>query len=95
MADRVNEQNYESMISALQQYASKIDTEVDNMQSLGNTCVQAIGEEDNAVSQIVSKLKACEKKYLEAAKQALDIAKSMQEELDAQKKEDELWNSDD
>lgn len=95
MADRINEQNYESMISTLKQYASRIHSEVETMQGIGNACIQAIGDEDEAVGKIVSDLRSCERKYLEAAKQALSIANTMQEELDAQRREREIWNSED
>ena len=94
MAQRVNEANYNAMITALGNFARNISTSADEMKSLAATCVSALGDEDKAAAPI-SKTTACAGKYLQAASMALKIAKAMQQELDAQKREDSVWSGDD
>lgn len=95
MAQRVDEAKYGAMISALYSFASNVYTSASEMQSLASVCAQALSEEDKAVGEIYKKIKECQLKYAEATEQAKSIASSMQQELDEQKKEDEIWNSDD
>lgn len=94
MAQRVDEAKYGAMISALHTFASNVYSAASEMQSLASVCVQALSEEDKAVGEIYNKIKDCQLKYAEATTQAKSIAAAMQEELDEQKKEDEIWNSD-
>lgn len=95
MAARIDEARYSAMISALATFANQISNAVDKMQSYASACTQAIGDEDNAVGPICTKIRESEKKYLLAAKEAVNIAQEMQKELDEQKKEDAIWDSDD
>ena len=95
MAQRVDEQKYETMIAALQMFAGNVYTAASEMQTLAYTCVQAIGDEDKAVPEIYQKVKDAQLKYAEATNQAKSIASAMQEELDEIRKEKEVWNSDD
>ena len=95
MAQRVDEAKYEAMISALYKFASNVYTSASEMQSLASVCAQALSEEDKAVGEIYKKIKDCQLKYAEASNQAKAIAASMQEELDEQRKEDQVWSSDD
>lgn len=95
MAQRVDEAKYESMITALGIFAQNVYNASTEMQALAGVCVQAIGEEDKAVAEIYKQVKECQEKYAEACAQAKDIATAMQEELDEQRKEDEVWSSDD
>lgn len=94
MAQRVDEAKYEAMISALHAFASNVYTAASEMQSLASVCTQALGEEDKAVGEIYTKIKDCQLKYAEATNEAKSIAAAMQEELDEQKKEDQVWSSD-
>lgn len=94
MAQRVDEGKYEAMISALHSFATNVYTSSSEMQTLASVCAQALGEEDKAVGEIYSKIKDCQLKYAEACSQAKAIAAAMQEELDEQRKEDQVWNSD-
>ena len=94
MAQRVDEAKYEAMISALNTFASNVYTASSEMQSLASVCTQALGEEDKAVGEIYSKIKDCQLKYADACTQARNIAAAMQEELDEQRKEDQVWSSD-
>ena len=95
MAQRVNEQKYEAMIAALTQFASSVSEKASEMNNLGAMCKQALGDGDEGVEKAISELRSCQRKYLEASKQALEIAQAMQEELDAQRREREVWNNDD
>ena len=95
MAQKVDEARYEAMISALSSFASAVSSAVDEMDSIVNECVQNLSQEDEAVGQISSRIKGCEKKYLECCRQALTIAQDMQQELEAQQKEREIWSEDD
>ena len=94
MAQRVDEDKYEAMISALYAFASNVYTAASEMQSLASVCAQALSEEDKAVGEIYTKIKDCQLKYAEATNQAKSIAAAMQEELDEQRKEDQVWSSD-
>ena len=94
MAQRVDEAKYEAMISALDAFASNVYTAASEMQSLTSVCAQALSEEDKAVGEIYTKIKDCQLKYAEATNQAKSIAAAMQEELDEQRKEDQVWSSD-
>ena len=95
MAERVSEANYEAMITALGNFANNVSSSADEMKSLSDTCVAAIGNEDEAVPTISAKTNACVRKYYIAASIALKIAKAMREELDAQLKERTVWSGDD
>ena len=95
MAQKVDEAKYGAMIDALKAFASAVSSAVDEMDSIVNECVQNLSQEDEAVGQISSRIKGCEKKYLECCKQALTIAQEMQQELEAQQKEREIWSEDD
>ena len=94
MAQRVDEAKYEAMISALYTFASNVYSAASEMQSLASVCAQALGEEDKAVGEIYTKIKDCQLKYAEATNEAKSIAAEMQEELDEQRKEDQVWSSD-
>lgn len=94
MAQRVDEAKYEAMISALYTFASNVYTAASEMQSLASVCAQALSEEDKAVGEIYTKIKDCQLKYAEATNQAKAIAAAMQDELDEQRKEDQVWSSD-
>lgn len=95
MAQRVDEAKYEAMISALYTFASNVYTATSEMQSLASVCAQALNDEDKAVGEIYAKIRDCQLKYAEATTKARSIAAAMQEELDEQRKEDQIWNSDD
>lgn len=90
---RIDEAKYEAMISALYRFASQVYVSASEMQTLASVCTQALGEEDKAVPEIYAKIKDCQLKYAEATNQAKAIAAAMQEELDEQRKEDQVWSS--
>lgn len=94
MAQRVDEAKYTAMISALYTFASNVHSVASEMQTLASVCAQALNEEDKAVGEIYAKIQACQQKYAEATRQAKSIAAAMQEELEEQKKEDDVWNCD-
>lgn len=77
----VDEQKYEDMISALQIFARTIDEKVGEMMTLTHNCL-TIMDGDEAVEKAVSRMGEVEKAYLEAAKEALAIAKDVQADLD-------------
>lgn len=77
----VDEQKYEDMISALQIFAQTIDEKVGEMMTLTHNCL-TIMDGDEAVEKAVSRMGEVEKAYLEAAKEALAIAKDVQTDLD-------------
>lgn len=92
---RINEQSYEAMIAALYHFANTVYSAASEMQILASGCAQGLGEEDKAIPEIYKQIKECQLKYAEAVKKAKDIAAAMQEELDDQRKEDQVWASDD
>lgn len=92
---RIDEAKYEAMISALYRFASQVYVSASEMQTLASVCTQALGEEDKAVPEIYAKIRDCQLKYAEATNQAKAIAAAMQEELDEQRKEDQVWSNDD
>ena len=94
MADRVVESKYESMISALNKFATNVTTKSSDMQSLANICRNALGEGDEGAEQIHKKISECITKYAKAAAEAKSIAQKMQTELDNQRKERDVWSSD-
>lgn len=95
MAQRVDEAKYEAMISALYTFASKVYIAASEMQTLASVCAQALSDEDKAVGEIYARIRDCQLKYAEATTEARNIAAAMQEELDEQRKEDQIWDSDD
>ncbi len=95
MAQRVDEAKYEAMIAALYKFASNVYNSSSEMQTLAMVCAQALGEEDKAVGEIYKRIKECQLKYADATDQAKSIASEMQAELDEQRKENEVWNSED
>ena len=94
MAQRIEEAKYEAMISALYAFANNVYSASTEMQSLTAVCSQALYEEDKAVPEIYAKIKGCQLKYAEACAQARAIAQAMREELEEQKKEDQVWAND-
>ena len=95
MADRVNEAKYEAMIEALNTFANIVYTKSSEMQTIANVCQSALGDNDEGSAEIYKKISECQAKYGDAAKDAVDIAAAMQEELDAQRAERDVWESDD
>lgn len=92
---RINEQKYEEMISVLHTFATNVYNASSEMQSLATVCASALGDEDPAVAQITSQINDCQVKYADVCETARSIANEMQEELDEQRKENEMWSSDD
>ena len=95
MAERVNEQCYQDMISALRTFAKEILEESKGMLLGAKTCQSALGENDEGAGQLVSKMEKSAQNFSEAASLAIDIARKMQDELDKQKQERSVWSSDD
>ena len=92
---RIDEKCYENMMTALYTFANVVYTKTSEMQTLAYTCTNVLGEEDSGTKEIYKKVSATQIKYAEAAKEARDIAAALQEELEDQKKEDQIWNSED
>lgn len=95
MAQRVDEAKYEAMIAALYKFASNVYTTASEMQTVANQAQSALGDEDKAVGEIYKRIKDCQLKYAAATEQAKAIASAMQEELEEQRKENQVWESDD
>ena len=95
MASRISERNYAEMINALCVFAKNISEQSDDMLVTAYTCTQALGDSDEASGQILGKIQVCQQKYGEAAAMAIDIAKAMQEELEKQRSERQIWQNDD
>ena len=94
MADRMIEANYEAMISALTSFASNVTAATEELQSIVAACRQGLSEEDEAIGPITADIGKSEKKYYECCKQALFIAKAMEEELEAIRREREAMRDD-
>lgn len=92
---RISEINYENMIAALNAFASKVYVAASEMQTAASVAAQAIGAEDKAAPEIYAKIRDCQLKYAAATEQAKAIAQAMQEELDRQREEDQVWSEDD
>lgn len=95
MADRVDIQSYENMISALTSGAQKIYEGAAQLMGYAQTCQSALGDEDKAIPEIVGRVSTCQAKYAECSGIAMDIAKAMQEELEEMMQEDQVWSGDD
>lgn len=95
MAQRVDEAKYEAMITALYTFATNVYNTASEMQSLATVCTQVLSAEDKAVGEIQTKINDCQVKYADATEKAKKIAAAMQEELDEQRKEDQVWSGDD
>ena len=95
MADMVNVQNYEDMIDALNTAANNIQNTSEDMASLVNTCVQALGDSDTGAEYLATQTGETIQGLYECVATARDIASAMQEELDAMREENNVWNSDD
>lgn len=91
---RVDEAKYEAMIEALNTFANQVSTAVAEMESIAATSVNAIGSEDAAVAPINAQIRKSREKYDLAVQEAKRIAAAMQEELDEQRKEREVWDGD-
>jgi hypothetical protein len=89
----INESKYEEMISALHIFATNVDLASSEMQSLAVVSASFLGEEDPAVSGIASHINTCRIKYAEACETARKIAYEMQNELDEQRNENQVWSS--
>lgn len=91
---RVDEAKYEAMIEALNTFANQVSSAVAEMESIAATSVNAIGAEDAAVGPINEQIRKSREKYDLAVQEAGRIAAAMQEELDEQRKEREVWDGD-
>ena len=89
---KIDEAKYEEMIAALKSFALNVSNAASSMKSVVSNCATALGSEDNAVPEITKSVNLSVKQYLMACKEALRIAKLMQDELDEQRKEDKVWN---
>ena len=54
MAGRISEQNYAEMITALQSFAKNIYEQSADLLTTANTCIQALGDADEAAGQILA-----------------------------------------
>ena len=94
MADKIIEAKYEAMINALNQFAVKVGSLADEMDGKSVEAASVLSDEDVAAPQICRNIRESVKKYMYACKDAINIAKAMQEELDEARKEYEIWNED-
>ena len=94
MAERFDKTKSAAMISALNTFAANVDNEMSAMQTLCNTCVQAIGEDDMAASKILAEIQKCQLKYKDATKRARSIAAAIQNESDDLDQENNIWSED-
>lgn len=94
MASKINVGNYESMISALQDFITKVSESCDDMQAAGKTCVDTTENDPAAVSGF-KKLSKCIKKYEEITAKAAKLVSNMQAEVAEAKKVYTIVNSED
>ena len=94
MDARIDEACYEEMISSLRIFRSEITMAVSGLHAVVSNCVSHLTEEDNAVRPICEALLMAEAYYLNAAEEASAIASAMEEELEAQRREDAVMNGD-
>ena len=92
---RISETCYENMMTALYTFANVVYSKATEMQTLAYMCADVLGEEDSGAKEIYKKVSDTRIKYAEAVKEAKDIAAALQEELENQKKEAQIWNSED
>lgn len=95
MAERMIEKNYQAMLDALYNFVGRTNTLASNMQTLALVASSALEEEDSAVPAIYSGIKNATLQYDVLAKEALHIAKTMAEELNAGKQEASVWADED
>ena len=94
MAEMVNVQNYTDMIDALNTAAKNIQETSEDMASLVNTCVQALGDQDTGAAYLAEQTGQTIQGLYECIATARDIASAMQEELEASLEEDTVWTGD-
>ena len=95
MVQKVDEAKYGAMIDALKAFAAAVSSAVAEMDAIVCDCAQNLSQEDEATGEISMRIRVCEKAYLECCQQALTIAQDMQQELEAQQKERDIWSEDD
>lgn len=95
MATKIDRSQYHAMMSALNTFAVNVSEAADGLQSLASACTQAIGKEDKAVPEICKQIMESQRKYADAVAMAKSIISDMQEELDIDAEEDNVWTSSD
>ena len=91
MAQRINETKYKNMISGLYHFAGTVYTKASEMQIAALVVKQALGENDTGAKEAYNHVKHCQEKYAIVVEEAKRIAQLMQEELDDQLKERNVW----
>lgn len=76
-----DEQSYEEMISALQNYASQVEEECNVMEAAGEDCVDNT-DGDPAAEKCSSKLQICTSNIRAATQTILAIAAALQQQME-------------
>lgn len=95
MADNIRNANYQAMMQALYNFHGRVYILASELHNVGLVASSALDEEDHAVPAIREELRRATVKYADLTKQAMDIAKAMEEELENVKKEQSIWNGTD
>lgn len=89
---RIDEQKYSEMIEALNSFSSSVNQSSSEMQSLVQTCAQGLGDDDPAAQASLRNIQKSVLHYQKAALQAQKIAKDMSDELEEQRRENQVWS---
>lgn len=95
MASNINEAAYETMIGALNSFASKITELAGNLGAASDLCRSALSDDDAAIEPLCEKVKVSKGKYEACAATAKSIAGSMAEELEEARRERQVWSGND
>ena len=82
MAQYIDYENYNDMISALTTFITQVSEACDEMESAGNECVENM-DGDQASTKANAKLGSCIVKYRETLEAAQNLINAMQEEMEA------------
>ena len=81
MADYINYDNYEEMITALTAFITATSDACDEMENAGKECVENM-DGDEASTKSNEKLGECIAKYREATEEAQNLINAMQQEIE-------------
>ena len=95
MAERMIRRNYEAMIEVLYHFGARTAELAEQIRGAADTCRTALDEEDSSISTIYENVNRCQAGYQRIALAALQIARSMSEELHQGEEELSIWSEDD
>lgn len=94
MGERVDEACYCNMIEELKGFVKDMYENGTQMRDAIKNCASILGDQDEGTNYILTSARDFLEKYLTIATEAKAIADAMESELEAQRREREIWSSD-